>query len=1033
MVLSDLSIRRPVFAWMLMFGLIVFGSICFSRMGVSQLPDVDFPIVTITAKYPGAAPEVMEADVIDPIEDSMMSIQGVKNVTSTARNGIANIMIDFVLSRSVDLAFQDVQSKIAQVQDQLPKNMEPVVIAKVNPDDFPIMWISIADSQLSTQDLMIFVRDHIRDQFTTVPGVGNLWTPGYLQPNLRVWVKPEKLNQLALTIPDIVNTIRAEHLEPPSGRVEYQQREFNLRTLGEANSALELGKIHIIDRGGAPNYNPIQLSQVAKIQEGTEDVLQFARSNGKPAVGIGVVKAQGTNAVNVAHAVKKKIDTLRKTLPKGMNILTNYDATVFIEESVGELILTLGLAALLTSLVCWLFLGSWSSTINVLFAIPTSCIGSFIILYACGFTLNLFTLLGMSLAIGIVVDDAIMVLENIIRHREKGEDRMQAALVGSREITFAAIAATVSIIAIFFPIALMGGIIGKFLYQFGVTMSAAVLLSLLEALTLTPMRSSQFLQVGARRTRIGKGFESLMTLVHQFYESTLRTALNHKWKVLLVSLVFFVVSFIPLGAINKEFQPLQDQGSLMVKITNPEGTSISLTDQKLKMIEDYFLKRPEVDTIFGAAGGFTGGEVNTAIVFVSMKPKGKRGTDPELKHEISQQELIELSRTHLLKAIPEAKPTVQDPSQQGFSSNSGFPIEFTIQGPDWGQLAKYSSQIMEEMKKTGLMTDIDSNYQAGAPEIQIVPDRRKISEHAVSVEVVGQTINAAIGGAVAGRYVKGGHRYDVRVKLENSSAHPVQQIKLLKVRNNRGELLPLTSVVRVEERPAASAISRKNRQRAVTITAGVASGKNQQEAMDRAQNIAEKILSEGYSISLSGSAEEFKESFTGLVFALAMGLLVAYMVLASQFNSFIDPITVFMALPFSFSGAFLGLLIGRQSLNIYSMIGLVLLMGIVKKNSILLVDFTHQRREQGQLSVKQALLEACPGRLRPILMTSIATIVGALPGALSLGPGAETRAPMSVAVIGGVLVSTLLTLYLVPCVYSLFARNEVLRPTIQSK
>lgn len=1024
MVLSDLSIRRPVFAWMLMVGLIVFGAICFTRMGVSQLPDVDFPMLTVTARYPGAAPEVMEADVIDPIEDAVMSIQGVKTVSSTARNGIATIMIDFVLDRSVDLALQDIQAKFGQIKDQLPRNLEPLVVMKVNPDEFPILWLSIADSKMATQDLMTFVRDHVRDQLAAVPGVGSLWTPGYLQPNLRVWVKPEKLNSFALTVPDIVTAIQSEHQEPPGGRVEFNLKEYNLRTLGEAKTPTQFGQLQINSRGGMPNYNPIQLREVARIEEGTEDVLQFARSNGKAAVGLGVVKQRGANAVDVARAVKRKLREIQKSVPESMKLFVNYDATEFIEEAVGELTLTLVLSAFLTSLVCWLFLGSWTSTLNVILAIPTSVVGSFIILYYAKFTLNMFTLLGLSLAIGIVVDDAIMVLENIIRHREMGKSRLEAARVGAREITFAALAATVSLVAIFLPIALMKGIIGKFLYQFGVTMSAAVLLSLLEALTLTPMRASRFVDVAPRKSRIGKAFEASMSRLHRLYERTLKQALNHKWKVLGASFVFFILSFGSVGALNKEFTPAQDQGSLMVKITTPVGSSVSYTDQKLKVVEDFLLTRPEVDTLFAAAGGFTGGEVNTAIVFVSMKPKRKRGIDPVLKHELSQQELIQLTRDHLLKAIPDSRPTVQDPSQQGFSSNSGFPIEFTIQGPDWEKLASYSKVIMEQLKKTGLMTDVDSDYQAGAPEIQIVPDRAKSAEHGVSVIAVGHAINAAIGGIVAGRYTKGGHRYDIRVKLDEDRLSPAQRIKSLKVRNNRGELVPLPSVVEVSEHDAAPAIARKNRQRAITMTAGLVPGKSLQDALDSAHKIAKEILPEGYRVMESGSTEEFKESFAGLIFALVMGLFVAYMVLASQFNSFVDPITVFGALPFSFSGAFLGLLVGRQSLNIYSMIGLILLMGIVKKNSILLVDFTNQRREQGRLSAHEALLQACPTRLRPILMTSLATIVGAIPAALSIGPGAETRAPMSYAVIGGVLVSTLLTLYVVPCIYSFFAKFE---------
>ncbi|KYG60345.1 acriflavin resistance protein [Bdellovibrio bacteriovorus] len=1024
MTLSDLSIRKPVFAWMLMFGLIVFGAISFMRMGVSELPDVDFPVISLSVRYEGAAPEVMEADVIDPIEDALISIQGVKNITSIARNSTADVTIEFDLEVNIDVAFQDVQAKMAQIQGALPQDMDPPTVMKINPEDFPIMWLSVSSNQMPLQDMMVYVNDQIRDRLTTVPGVGNLWMPGYLEPNLRVWVRNEDLHKYALSVSDVVTTLRNEHAEPPAGRAEYNKTEYSLRTLGEAKKLDQFHNILVNSRGGGPNYSPIPLERVADFKEGTVDVVQFARANGKFAVGLGVVKQRGSNAVSVAHAVKDRIVEIQKTLPEGMQIVVNYDGTKFVEESVHELVLTLILAAILTSLVCWLFLGSWSSTFNVLLAIPTSVLGSFIILYFAGFTLNIFTLMGLSLAIGIVVDDAIMVLENIIRHLEMGKKKKEAALVGAREITFAAMAASVSLVAIFLPIAFMEGLIGRFLFQFGVTMSAAVMISLLEALTLTPMRASQFVESGERTTRIGRTFEAGYERLHDLYTRSLKVSLNHRWKVIFASLIFFVLSFGSVAFLKGEFQPAQDQSSLMIQISNPPKSAISFTDEKVKVIEDFLHKRNEVKSTFVAAGGFTGGEANNAIIFVDLKPKGERGKDPEKGKELSQQQFIEVVREYLNKTIPDAKPQVQDPSTQGFGGGGGkgFPVEFSIQGPNWNELGKYSETIVEELKNKKIMTDVSSDYQAGAPEIQVIPNRKKASDRGVSVIAIGEVLNAMMGGVVVGSYEKGGHRYDIRVKMAENGQAPHERIRQLKVRNNRGELVPIADVVDIKEASVASTISRKNRQRSIIIYGNMGPGLSQQQASDQAMAAARKILPQEYKVIISGSAEEFQQSFISLIFALIMGFVVAYMVLASQFNSFIDPITVFMALPFSFSGAFLALLIGGQSLNIFSMIGLILLMGIVKKNSILLVDFTNQRRDTEHVSVHQALIEACPTRLRPILMTSFATIAGAVPAALSLGPGAEARQPMAIAVIGGVFVSTFLTLYVVPCVYSLFAR-----------
>lgn len=1026
MTLSDLSIRKPVFAWMLMFGLIVFGAISFTRMGVSEMPDVEFPIISLTARYEGAAPEVIEADVVDPLEDVLISIQGVKNITSKSRVGVAEITLEFDLNRDIDVAFQDVQAKISQVSEMLPSGMKPISAMKIAMSEFPIMWISVTSKDMSPTDLMVFVKNDIRDRVTTVPGVGNLWMPGYLEPNLRVWVNNESLQRYALSVSDIVTNIQNEHREPPSGRTEFDNREYSLRTLGEEKSVDRFSRLLLNSRGGAPNYNPVELGRVARVMEGTVDPLQFARTNGLPAVGLGVVKQQGANAVNVAQAVKARVAEIQKTMPEGTTIRVITDGTKFVEESIHELLLTLFLAALLTSVVCWIFIGSWASTINVLLAIPTSVLGSFIVLYFANFTLNIFTLLGLSLAIGIVVDDAIMVLENIIRHREAGKKRREAAFIGAREITFAAMAASVSLVAIFLPIAFMEGIIGRFLFEFGVTLSAAVMISLLEALTLTPMRAAQFKGDIERNTRFGRFFEASFLKLKLFYERTLIVSLNHRWKVITASLIFFVLSFASATLLKGEFQPAQDQSMMMVQMTNPPGSAITLTDQRVKIAEDFLSSRSEVQSHFVAAGGFTGGETNSAMIFIELKPKKDRGLDPVKKKTLSQQEFIEVVRSYLNEKVPEAKPQVQDPSTQGFGGGggSGFPVEFTIQGPDWDQLTTIADKIVEEVKKKKVMTDVSSDLLNGAPEMQIKPNRQKAAERGVSVTAIGAVVNAALGGAIAGSYEKGGHRYDIRVKMEEDKRPPADRIRSLSVRNNRGELIPVSAVVDISEAEVASSISRKNRERAITIFGNFGEGLSQQETLAKAEEVARSVLPPEYSFRLTGSAEEFTKSFIGFIIALVLGFVVAYMVLASQFNSFIDPITVFVALPFSFSGAFLGLLIGNQSLNLFSMIGLILLMGIVKKNSILLVDFTNQIRDHGERDVRKALIEACPNRLRPILMTSIATIAGAVPAAVSFGPGAEARQPMAIAVIGGVLVSTLLTLYVVPSVYSLMARFD---------
>jgi len=1026
--LSDISIRRPVFAWMLMTGLIVFGLISASRMGISQLPDVDYPVVTIQISYPGAAPEVVETNVVDILEDAVMSVEGVRNVTSTTRYAAATVSVEFDLSRNIADALQEVQTKVAAAQRNLPDAIDPPIINKSNPEDRPIMWMAVSSNNMPLPELMRFVKDVLKDRFSSLPGVGEILFGGYVDPNLRVWVSGKALDHYDLAVTDVLNAIQEQHSELPAGQITTPRKEYDVRTLGEASTPAEFGKIVMSQRGGQPVYTRILLKQVADIEDGLDDIHRISRANGKLAVGIGIRKQRGANTVAVAHAVKQRMAEIAEQLPKGMSIGVNFDSTTFIEDSVNEFKFALLMAAVVTALVCWLFLGSWSATFNVLLAIPTSIIGTFIVLYFFGFTLNTFTLLGLSLAIGIVVDDAIMVLENIVRHQEMGQNRIEAALNGTRQITFAALAATLAVVAIFLPVAFMSGVIGKFFFQFGITMVAAVLLSLLEALTLTSMRASQFVQsAGARESRMGRAAHAVFNGLAAGYRRILGTTLRHPWLVIFVSLVFFASSFVALYRVNKELIPAQDQSTFIVQGRTAIGSSLAFTDSLSQKAEKMLLARPEVRRIYAAVGGFGSGNRSDLFnIFVSLKPKGERGVDPKAGHELSQQEVMQVVRKALRK-LP-MRVSIQDLSHRGFTARRGFPLELTVQGRDWDKLIRYSRQIESKLEATGLVTDVDDDYLLGKPEIRVIPDRVAAARHGVSVQAISETVNAMVGGVVAAQYSSGGHRYDVRVKLKEADLNQVDEIKQLYVRNNRGELVRLGKVVRIKMGEGLAQINRLNRERSVTISANIAAGKSQQLALTEARNLARELLPPGYHAVFTGGSEALQESFGSLWFVLLLGVVVAYMVLASQFNSFIHPITVLVALPFSASGAFLTLWLTGNSLNIFSFIGLILLMGIVKKNSILLVDFTNQVRAAGESNVREALRQACPIRLRPILMTSFATIAAALPLALAIGPGAELRAPMAIAVIGGVLVSTLLTLFVVPAVYELLAHLERIPP-----
>lgn len=1014
MSLSDISIDRPVFAWMLMAALIVFGGLCFRDLGVSQMPDVDFPVLNISAVWDGAAPEIMEAEIVDRLEQSIISVEGIRDIISSIRQGQANITVEFNINRNVDAALQELQSAIARVR--LPNDVDPPTIRKNNPDDQPIVWVGVSSTEKSLRDLITYVDLYLTDEFQILPGVGEIILSGFTERNLRVWVDNEKIKKYELTMTDVQDAIREGHIESAAGIIENSKQELNLRMMGEGATPEEIGDILILRRGGRPIYDStIRLKDVAEIEDGLNDIRRISRVNGVPGIGIGIKKQRGANAVEVGKQVKAKMADLATKLPADMKLNLNFDSTKFVEDSIQETEFTLLLSALATALVCWLFLGSWVSTLNILMSIPTSIIGTFIVISFMGFTLNFFTILGLALAIGIVVDDAIMVLENIYRHRDMGKDRVQAARDGAREITFAAIAASVAVIAIFLPVAFMKGIIGKFFFQFGITISAAVALSLLEAVTLTPMRCSQMLESADHKGRFVRMLNSLFEGLARIYGRALRVALNMRWIVILVSLCIFAGSVYLSKALRKEFIPAQDQSLFLMRVQTPLGSSLQFTSDELVKVEEYIKKRPEVLRYFLAVGGFGGGEVNTGMVFLTLKEPGDRN--------FSQAALMTQFRDDIMK-LSDLKVFAQDLSMRGFTAQRGFPIEFNLRGPDWTKLNDKSSEIINRLKSEGLITDVDTDFKLGMPEVQVKPLRDQAAASGVDVQNLVDTVSAAIGGVREGKFTNDGRRYDVRLRLKTSERIKPEDILALQVRNAHGELVPISNFITVETAQTLQTITRRNRQRSVSVFANVGPGKSQAAVLDRIQEVGKELLPPGYSIFLGGSAQTFIESFQSLNYVLLLGIIVAYMVLASQFNSFIHPFTVLLALPFSLTGAFAALYLSNQSINLYSMIGLILLMGIVKKNSILLVEFTNHKRDVEHLPVREAILEAAPVRLRPILMTSLACIAAAVPPALAIGPGAESRVPMSIAVLGGVCVSTFFTLFVIPCAYSLLARLE---------
>jgi hydrophobe/amphiphile efflux-1 (HAE1) family protein len=1015
MSLAAISIRNPVFAWMLMIGLILVGSVALSRLGVSLMPDVDLPTISVRATLEGADPEIMESEVVDVIEDAVMAVAGVKEVTSSARQGSCSVNVEFIPEKDIDVAFQEVQARVSANMRLLPKDIDPPSIAKTNREDSPILWVTLTGMR-PQRELSEYARNVLRDRFLTVPDTGDVMMGGYQDRNLRIWIDPLKLQSRGLTVDDLIKAVQREHVALPAGRLEGSVRESNVKVEGEALSLEQWNQLRLKEQDGAAVY----LGDVAVVEDGMEDIRRISRVDGEPAQGLGIIKQRGANAVKVADACRARIAELNKTLPHGMELKVRFDQTQFIKEAYEETRFTLILSVLLTALVCWLFLGSISSTFNVILAIPVSVFGTFAVIYFCGFTLNLFTLLALTLSIGLVVDDAIMVLENIYRHAEMGHEKHVAARLGAEQIQFAALCATLALVAIFLPVVFIQGVMGKYFLQFGVVLSVAVIISLIEALTLAPMRCSQLLRVGQRGNALERAVGYTFEVLSRSYGRLLEWILGWgpwRYAVIVVSLAIFAASMLLIRGMPREEVPAQDQGLFMVRLRGPVDWSISRTNEVVREVEEIINRRKEIESCFANAGSH-GGEANEGMFFINMKPRDQR----PLKNgrPITQQESIGELREDL-NVFPGVEIQVRDPSKTGLAGGGrggGLPVSFSVRGPDWNKLGELSAQFKDRMMTSGKLVDVNSDYRVGMPEVQVLPNRQKTLARNVDVQALGETVRALVGGYRIAKFTYQGRRYDVRVRLLRGDRLRPEDIGLLYVRNRDGEPIRISELVDIETRPSLQAISRVNRMRAVTIGANPLPGVPQNEALAEVERISNEILPEGYEVVLTGSSRSASESFGGLMFAFIAGLMVAYMVLASQFNSYLHPFTILLALPFSLTGALLGLYLGGQSINVFSVIALILLAGIVKKNSILLVDFTNQLRSEGR-PVNQALREACPIRLRPILMTSVATIAGAVPGALAVGPGGELRIPMSIAVIGGVVVSTLLTLFVVPCFYSI--------------
>ncbi len=1018
MWLADTSVKRPVFATMVIMALVVLGIVSYPRIGVDLFPKVDFPIVTITTTLKGASPDVMDVDVADRIEGAVNTINGVKTITSTSTESVSRTIVEFVLERDIDQAVQDVREKVSTIRSKLPEDIEEPHIAKVDPDSQPILYMNLTGDK-SIRDLSTYVDEVLKEQLQRINEVGDVTFNGLRLRQVRIWLDAARMQAYEVSPADIVLALKRENVELPGGRIETQTKEYTVRIKGEFPSMPDFNDLIVSYYKGAP----VKIKDIGRAEDGTEEKRSLARFNGVPAVGIGIQKQSGTNTVAVAERVRKEVDRINKTLPPGMKINIAMDQSKFIVRSIDEVQKHLILGSLFAILAVFLFLKNIRTTLISAVALPVSVISTFALINAFGFTFNNMTMLALSLSVGLLIDDAIIVIENIYRHVEEGMGPVEAAKFATSEIGLAVMATTLAIVAIFLPVAFMKGLIGRFFLQFALTIVFAVLVSLLVSFTLTPMMASLFLKPhnspaskGNVITRwsfwkkTGDLLERNYKRLEASYSRVLRFSLRHRALMLLATLLVFIFSIlIMIFGLGKEFLPPEDQGNFIVRLEAPIDYSVEQVERYFTPAEKMVRDIPEIQSVFYIQG--YQGYSNRGIMIVGLIPKADR--------EKSQEDIKKIIRMKL-KQIPGLKVSAEDISLVGGGIRQ-VPIQYSIRGQDLIELQKYAKQITAEFAKLPGIVDVDTSLEAGKPEVKVYIDRDKAADLGVDVATIAEAINLLVGGELdIARYKdeKKGKRYDIRVRLNPEDRESSAAMQRIYVRARDGKLVELSNVVKIAEGTGPSVINRADRQRAITVFASL-EGKPLGEAQSELDDIAGRILPADYVPKYYGMAEVMQESFVFLLYALLLGIVMAYMILASQFESFIHPATVLLSMPLSFIGAFGALFLTGKTLNIFSLIGLILLMGLVKKNAILLVDYTNVLRERG-MPRREAILQAGPVRMRPILMTTFAMIFGMLPIAFAVGEGAETRAPMGIAVIGGLLTSLVLTLVVVPAAYDIF-------------
>ncbi len=1014
MRISETSVHRPVFATVISLMLVILGLVSLDRLPVREYPDVDAPVVSISTDYRGASANIVEEKITQLIEDRIAGIEGIDKIRSSSRDERSNITVEFTPDRDVDAATNDIRDRVARVVEDLPVEADPPEIAKADADSEPVMWMSVSSDRMSVLELTDYVERVLVDQVAAAPGVARVQVGGARRPAVRVWIDRQALAARQLTVSDIENALRTENVELPSGRLESTDREFSLRT---DTGLREVEDFRALVIGRGPDGYLVRLGEVADVRLGAENERSLARTNGVAGVSMGIVQVSRANTLQVVAGVHEVVDRLNQDLPEGVVIGVNIDRGEFIRASLREVGIALGISMALVLAVIYLFLGNVRATLVPAVTIPVCIVGTLTFMFMMGYSVNVLTLLGLVLAIGLVVDDAIVVLENIYRRIEQGQPPLLAALDGSREIGFAVVATTLVLAAVFVPISFLPGAIGRLFREFGLTLAAAVLLSSVVALSLTPAMCSRMFRGAERKGRFTRAVEGFFERLSARYERKLRSLIRRPWLVVGATAALIAVAGFAFRALPMEFAPTEDRGVLFFGVDAPEGATLEYTERQLLAVEEILAREMQKGDIkrynLRIGGGFGGAEVNSVRGWLPLELWGDR--------ERSSAEIAQAVRREL-NQLPGVRGFVFEP--QGLSFRGfGQPVQVVIGGPDYETLAEWSDRLLAKAAENPGLLNVDTNYRERKPEIRVSVDRNRAAELGVSLQTVGRTLETVLGSRIVTTYVDRGREYNVILQGRPQDRAQPSDLTGLYVRSQRGGLVPLANLVRLEEVAGAIQLNRFDRLRAVTLSAGLAPGYTMGEAVKYFQDLVAAELPASARLTFDGEAREYLRSRGQLWTTFGFAIAIVFLVLAAQFESFRHPVVIMTTVPLAVIGAFAGLWLYNMTLNIFSQIALILLIGIAAKNGVLIVEFANQLRDRGMERV-EAVVRAAAIRLRPVLMTSLCTAFGALPFLLATGAGAEQRQPIGVVVFYGTVISVVLTLFVVPAVYTLVAKTH---------